>query len=192
MAPEQKLYQMKLHLDKTAVEVFRMLPEEDRVDFDWAVEALGKRFRPVDIEELRGLEFHHKTQGTESVEQLGISLQQLGRKAFPSMAGKELDRLLKGRFFQALNVKWQHKLGAPRPEETFYALYDRARALESREKQYSAGSDKGQPSKPSRGDQRGNQIPLSEESQRLCPISRLVPHLLDHKEMVDDAIDAKE
>jgi len=75
----------------------------------------------------------------ETVEQLGISLQQLGRKAFPSMLGKEFDRLLKGRFFQALNVKWQRKLGAPKPEETFYDLYDRARALESREKQYSAG-----------------------------------------------------
>ena len=48
----------------------------------------------LDIEELRGLEFHHKTQAGESVEQLGISLQQLGRKAFPSMSGKELDRLL--------------------------------------------------------------------------------------------------
>ena len=75
---------------------------------------------------------HHKTQG---VEQLGISLQQLGRKAFPSMSGKVLDRLLKGGgggrggFFQALNVKWQHRLGAPRPDETFYTLYDRARAL---------------------------------------------------------------
>jgi len=116
-----------------------MLPEADREDFDRAVEALSKRFKPVDIEELRGLEFHHKSQGDETVEQLGISLQQLGRKAFPSMLGKEFDRLLKGRFFQALNVKWQRKLGAPKPEETFYDLYDRARALESREKQYSAG-----------------------------------------------------
>ena len=62
------------------------------------------------------------------------------------MLGKELDRLLKGRFFQALNVKWQRKLGAPKPDESFYALYDRARALESREKQYSAGSEKTTPS----------------------------------------------
>ena len=30
----------------------------------------------------------------------------------------------------------------PKADETFYSLYDRARALESREKQYSAGSDK--------------------------------------------------
>ena len=44
-------------------------------------------------------------QGEESVEQLEISLQQLGRKAFPSMTGKELYHLLKGRFFQTLHVK---------------------------------------------------------------------------------------
>ena len=55
----------------------------------------------------------------ESVEQLGISLQQLGHKAFLSMFGKELDRLLKSRFFKAL-------LGAPKPDETFYALYDKS------------------------------------------------------------------
>ena len=48
----------------------------------------------LDIEELRGLDFHHKTQGGESVEQFGILLQQLEQKAFPSMSGKELDRLL--------------------------------------------------------------------------------------------------
>ena len=140
--PEQQLYHMKLLLDRTATEVFCMLPEEDRSDFDKAVSALRQRFKPVDIEELRGLKFHHKTQGGESVEQFGISIQQLGRKAFPSMTGKELYRLLKGRFFQALNVKWQRKLGAPRPDETFYTLYDRARALKSREKQYSSSSDR--------------------------------------------------
>ena len=59
-----------------------MLPEEGRSDFDKAMSALGERFKPVDIEKLPGLEFHHKTQGGESVEQLGISLQQLGWKAF--------------------------------------------------------------------------------------------------------------
>ena len=72
----------------------------------------------VDIEELRGLEFHYESQGNELVEQLGISLQQLGRKAFPSMSGKEFDRLLKERFLQVLGVKWQRKLGAPKPDET--------------------------------------------------------------------------
>lgn len=88
---EQQLYHLKLHLEKTAREVFRMLPEQDRNDFNRAVTALRKRFRPADIEELRGLEFHHRMQGDETIEQLGISIQQLGRKAFPSIVGKEFD-----------------------------------------------------------------------------------------------------
>ncbi len=157
---EQKLYQLKLHLDKTAAEVFRVLPGEEKNSFKMAMESMKKRFQPVDIEELRGLQFHHKMQGEESVEQLGISLQQLGRKAFPSMTGKELDRLLKGRFFQALHVKWQRKLGVPKPDETFYALYDRARMFESREKQYSADSRV-----DNRGKQKGQHQNRSSEKQ---------------------------
>lgn len=70
------------------------------------------------------MEFHRKTQGNESVEQLGLTLQQLGRKAFPSITGREFDRLLKGRFFQALQVKWQRKLVAPKADEDFMGLYD--------------------------------------------------------------------
>ena len=72
----------------------------------------------------------------ESIEQLGIDVQTLGRKAFPQACGHEFDRLLKGRFFQALRTKWQRKLGAPKPAETFYELYDRARTLERHEQQY--------------------------------------------------------
>ena len=34
------------------------------------------------------------------MEQLGLELQRLGRKAFPSTDRKDFDRLLKGRFFQ--------------------------------------------------------------------------------------------
>ena len=58
-----------------------MLPELERSKFDLAVESLRKRFRPVEIEELKGLE--------------GF--------LFNVLAGqhsrKEFDRLLKGRFF---------------------------------------------------------------------------------------------
>ena len=75
-------------------------------------------------------------QTKETVQQLGIEIQRLGRKAFPSMIGKEFDRLLKGRFYQALLVKWQRKLGPPKTSESFYELYDRARALEEQERQY--------------------------------------------------------
>ena len=116
---EVKLYQLKVHLDKTALHVFRMFPTDDKSSYKKASDALRKRFRLVDIEELRGLEFHRKVQEDESVEQLGLELQRLGRKAYPSTDGKDFDRLLKGRFFQALLTKWQRKLGAPKPSETF-------------------------------------------------------------------------
>jgi hypothetical protein len=73
---------------------------------------LKKHFKPGDIEELRGLEFHHHTQTTtEMIEQLGLSVQQLGRKAFPTIVGKDYT------FYQALLVKWQGKLGSPKPDE---------------------------------------------------------------------------
>jgi hypothetical protein len=57
---EEQLYQLKLHLDKTALDVFRMLPDEERDTIESAVTALKKRFKPADIEELRRLEFHHQ------------------------------------------------------------------------------------------------------------------------------------
>ncbi len=44
--------------------------------------------------------------------------------------------MLKGRFFQALHVKWQRRLGAPKTSETFQELYDRARVIERHERQY--------------------------------------------------------
>ena len=140
-SPVDQLYQLKMHLDKTALDVFRMLPSSERETFESAVKALKKRFKPADIEELRGLEFHHRSQGVdESIEQLGISIQQLGRKAFPSIIGKDFDRLLKGRFYQALLVKWQRKLGPPKPEEGFHDLFARARMLGEHEKQFSASA----------------------------------------------------
>ena len=37
---EEKLYQLKVHLDKTALNIFRMLPDQDRDTFDTAVSAL--------------------------------------------------------------------------------------------------------------------------------------------------------
>ena len=135
---EQKLCYLKLHLDKTALQVFCMLPESERKSYDEAIKALKKRFRQIDIEELRSLEFHTRVQGDELIEKLGIDIQKLGHKAFPTMKGKEFDRIVKGRFFQALHVKWQRKLEAPRPTESFSELYDRARMLEHHEKQYSA------------------------------------------------------
>ena len=106
-----------------------------------ATSGLRKRLKPADIEELRGLEFHHRTQGVdETVEQLGVSIQRLGRKAFPSITGRDYDGLLKGRFYQALLVRWQRKLGCPKLEEGFHDLFTRARMLEEQEKQFAASA----------------------------------------------------
>ena len=49
---EVKLYQLKVHLDKTALHVFRMFPTDDKSSYKKASDALRKRFRLVDIEEL--------------------------------------------------------------------------------------------------------------------------------------------
>ena len=136
-----QLYHFKLLLDKTALDTFRMLPDSEKSGIEAATSALRRRFKPGGIEELRGLEFHHKTQGAETIEQLGLNIQRLGRKAFPSITGKEFDRLLKGRFYQALLVKWQRKLGPPKADESFHDLYTRARLLEEYEKQYVASAE---------------------------------------------------
>ena len=71
--------QLRAHLTKTAQQIFRMLSEEERKSYDEAIKVLKKRFRPIDIEELRGLEFHRKIQDSETIEQLGIDLQSLAR-----------------------------------------------------------------------------------------------------------------
>ena len=85
----------------------------------------------------------------ESVEQLGADLLDLGRKAFPTISGAEFDRIIKGRFFQALHTKWQRKLGAPKPTESFNDLYDRARTFERHEQQFTETAvAKGESSKP--------------------------------------------
>ena len=149
-----------LHLDKTAMDVFRMLPDAESSNIESAITALGKRFEPKDIEELRGLEFHHKTQGDENIDQLGICIQQLGRKAFPSIVGKDFDRLLNGQFYQALQVRWQRKLGAPKPDESFHDLLARVRMLEH-EKQFSAESRTGKSGRKS-----GSVHPMRNSSQK--------------------------
>ena len=134
---EHKKYRLKMHLSKTAFQTYCMLSKESKQSYSTAVEALRKRFHPVDIEELRGAEFYQICQKDESVEELGIKLQAAARKAFPSLLGKEHDRLMKGRFFQSLLPKWQRKLGAPKTEETFEDLFNRARTAEKHDQQYS-------------------------------------------------------
>ena len=136
---EQKLFQLKAHLEKTAEHAVRMLSEVEKTKYESVVTALRNRFRSLDIEELRGLEFHQLMQDQQSVEELGVQLQRLGRKAFVKSGPKEFDRMLKGRFYQALLPKWQRKLGAPKTTESFDELYARARTLERHDQQFSVG-----------------------------------------------------
>ena len=75
-------------------------------------------FQSIDIEKQRGDEFHHRLKEMNHW-QLEISIQKLGHRAFPSITVKHFDRLLKGRFNQAISVKWQRKLGYPKPDEVF-------------------------------------------------------------------------
>ena len=135
----QKLFQLKSHLEKTAAHVVRMMPSEERAKYTFVVSTLRKRFQSLDIEELKGLEFHQLMQDKQSVEELGVVLQKLARKAFPESRAKEFDRMLKGRFYQALLPKWQRKLGAPKTDESFEDLYARARAIERHDQQIGAG-----------------------------------------------------
>ena len=70
-----------------------MLPPKERTTIAAATSGLQKRLKSADIEELRGLEFHHWTQGVEeTIEQLGVSIQRLRRKAFPLITGRDSSR----------------------------------------------------------------------------------------------------
>ena len=56
------------------------------------------------------------------------------------MEGKELDHMLKSQFYQALHPCWQWKLNAPKPNETFGQLFERARMLEQHENQFTVST----------------------------------------------------
>ena len=161
-ATEEKKYRLKMHLDKTAFQTYCNLPKETQGSYSSVISALRKRFQPVDIEELRGAEFYQMTQTTETVEEMGIKLQTTARKAFPSLVGKEWDRLLKGRFFHCLATKWQRKLDAPKPKETFEELYARARTLECHDQQFSQG--KNEPRSKKSGSDKGSRSEYSRKN----------------------------
>ena len=115
---------------------------------------LRKRFQSLDIEELKGLEFHQLMQDKQSVEELVVVLQTLARKAFPESGAKMFDHMLKGHLYQALLPKWQHKLGAPKTDKSFENLYARARAIERHDQQIGAGRQvDSRPRKPSTADE---------------------------------------
>ena len=62
-----------------------------KASYSATVSALKSKFKPIYMEELRGMEFHQLVQKGQSVEQLGLELQKLAKQAFPCLSGKELD-----------------------------------------------------------------------------------------------------
>ena len=67
---------------------------------------------------------------------MGLQVQKVAKRAFPTLVGKDLDGLMKGSFFQALLPKRQRKVGAPKTDESFAELFSRACTMECREQQY--------------------------------------------------------
>jgi len=61
-----------------------MFPTADQVDCVWD---LWDHFKAADIKELRGFKFHHKK--NKKTKKLGLGLQPLGHKVFPSAHGHE-------------------------------------------------------------------------------------------------------
>ena len=47
--PEQKLYRLKVQLDKTAQQIVKMMPDDERKSFEKVVAHLKKRFHPINI-----------------------------------------------------------------------------------------------------------------------------------------------
>ena len=82
-----KCYHLKQHLTKTAYKILDLLPSSTRRSYTDLVAALRARFKPVDIDELLGLEFHQLMQTTQSVEKLGLQLMSLAKKAFSTLDG---------------------------------------------------------------------------------------------------------
>ena len=124
---DHKRYNLKMLLDKSAFQTYCLLASDVKASYSATVETLRSKFKPVDIEELRGAEFHQLMQKDQSVEELGLELQRLAKRAFPVLRGKDFDRLVKSRFFQALLPRWQQKLGASKPDESFDDLFNCAR-----------------------------------------------------------------
>ena len=73
--------------------MYEVIGTDEKATHDNAVQALKQRFKPLDIE-LRGLEFHQLMQEYQTVEQIGIQLQCLGRKALNANS-KEFDHMLR-------------------------------------------------------------------------------------------------
>ena len=59
---EHKRYHLKMSLDRSAFQTYRLLPKTVQASYTETIAALKKHFQPIDIEELRGVEFHQLMQ----------------------------------------------------------------------------------------------------------------------------------
>ena len=64
--------------NKSAFQTYRLLSDDVKA-YSATVEALGSRFKLVDIEELREMEFHQLMQKDQTVEELGLEFQSLAK-----------------------------------------------------------------------------------------------------------------
>lgn len=103
-----------MRLSKKAFQTNRLLPNDVNTSYGTTVSALKARFKAVDIEELRGMEFNQVIQKAQSVQRLGLELQKLAKRAFPCLSGKDFNRQMKGHFFQELLPKCQRSWESPR------------------------------------------------------------------------------
>ena len=85
---------------------------------------------------------------------------------------EKTDRLLKGRFYQALLVKWQRKLGPPCPDETFDDLFAQARMVEECERQFTASAESRPPNKHGKSNPKPKQAPKESKGNTSNSISQ--------------------
>ena len=86
--------QLKAHLNKTTLQVVCMLTSEERKIMLKPLQlsvSNSSLWLSTSIEELRGMVCHQLIEESQSIKQLGIQLQCIARRAFPTISGKEQD-----------------------------------------------------------------------------------------------------
>lgn len=97
-------------------------------------------------------------------------------RLFQGLLARTLIDCSKARFYQALLVKWQRKLGCPKPDEGFHDLLGRARMLEEHEKQFTASAlTRGEVRKGSNGGSRKKAPDKSSNKQGGTPAANKSP-----------------
>ena len=78
---------------------------------------------PVDIEETRSMKFHQFIQTDHFIETLGLELQRLAKRVFPTIKGKDFETV-KGTFFQALSLMLPSLVKALTSSLTVYTQHE--------------------------------------------------------------------